>query len=95
MKNFSSIEAIFLDNQFDSLIEEIKPRSVDRVDPELEKFQEILAWIEINNRLPQKSVNLVERRLFSRLKGICANPDKLERFKSYDEKALLGEYGDE
>jgi len=52
-------------------------------------FEEINDFIEKNGKEPIKSADMNERRLFSRLKGIRENPDKMKALKKYDKFDLL------
>ena len=44
----------------------------------LASFEEINTFFEKNNKEPQRSTDMNERTLFSRLKGIKENPTNLE-----------------
>jgi len=52
-------------------------------------FEEINDFVEKNGKEPIKSADMSERRLFSRLKGIRENPDKMKALKKYDKFDLL------
>jgi len=52
-------------------------------------FEEINDFIEKNGRAPQKSTNMSERTLFSRLQGIRENPEKIAALKQYDRFNIL------
>ena len=54
-------------------------------------FEEINSFIENNGSEPQKSTDMNERGLFSRLKGLRANPQKIQALKKYDRFNLLGD----
>ena len=54
-------------------------------------FEEINSFFEIYNKEPQKTTDMKERGLFSRLKGIKENPTKIEALKQYDRFNLLGD----
>ncbi len=54
-------------------------------------FEEINSFFEIHNREPQRCTDMNERGLFSRLKGIKENPNKIEALKQYDRFNLLEE----
>ena len=62
--------------------------SYDRL---LASFEEINTFFEKNNKEPQRSTDMNERTLFSRLKGIKENPTKLEALIKYDRFNLLKE----
>lgn len=57
----------------------------------IESFEEINLFYENNNREPQKSLDIKERSLFSRLQGIKENQTKIEALKQYDRFNLLQE----
>ena len=52
-------------------------------------FEEINSFYEKNGNEPQKSTDINERGLFSRLKGIRENLDKMKALKKYDRFNLL------
>ncbi len=52
-------------------------------------FEEINSFFEIHNKEPQRTTDMNERGLFSRLKGIKENPTKIEALKQYDRFNLL------
>lgn len=54
-------------------------------------FEEINDFYEKNNCEPQKTTDMTERGLFSRLKGLRANPQKIQALKKYDRFNLLEE----
>jgi hypothetical protein len=54
-------------------------------------FEEINAFIEQNEREPQKSTNMNERALHVRLEGLRQNPEKIEYLKPYDRFDILQE----
>jgi len=83
-----------LNNIFDSdplgLLEVKAKNPVVTADDRLvASFEEINDFIEQNGKEPQKSTDMNERRLFSRLKGIRENPDKMKALKKYDKYDLL------
>ena len=45
IENFATLEDIFADSSFDELVKEIHPKKIDRLDPDIEKFQEIVEWV--------------------------------------------------
>ncbi len=53
-------------------------------------FEEVNGFYEKNGSEPKKSIDMNERRLFSRLDGIRKNPDKIQVLKKYDKYNLLG-----
>ena len=54
-------------------------------------FEEINDFYEKNNCEPQKTTDMNERGLFSRLKGLRDNPQKIQTLKKYDRFNLLEE----
>ncbi|MDR2976769.1 MAG: GIY-YIG nuclease family protein [Streptococcaceae bacterium] len=86
----AKLDDIFSDPIFDELVSEIPRKHVERIDPEIEKFQEINTWMKAHNdKEPEKSSDLTERKLFSRLKGYREKPDVAMKLKAYDEFNLL------
>lgn len=89
MKKFN-LEDIFSDPQFEKLVEETPKRQVDTIDPEIERFQEIIEWIKENGgKEPEKSKDMIERRFYSRLKGYRNKPKMIEKLSRFDELNLL------
>ena len=85
-----------LNNIFDSdplgLLEVKAKNPVVTADDRLvASFEEINAFYEKNGTAPQKSTDMNERGLFSRLQGLRANPQKIQALKKYDRFNLLGE----
>lgn len=72
------------------LLSEPRPivRPIDRL---VSSFEEINAFIEQNEREPQKSTNMNERALHVRLEGLRQNPEKIEYLKPYDRFNILQE----
>lgn len=54
-------------------------------------FDEINTFVEQNGHEPQKSTNMQERTLSSRLQGIRENPEKIKALKPYDRLNILQE----
>lgn len=85
-----SLNDIFSDPIFDELTAEIPKKQSKPQDPEVEKFQEIIDWINVHDgKEPKKTRDIVERRLFSRLKGYRSKPDLRKKLAKYDELNLL------
>ena len=85
-----NLEDIFSDPIFDELIAETPNKQVKRVDPEVEKFQEIIEWIKKHDgKEPEKSRDMSERKLFSRLKGYRERPEMIQKLAEIDELNLL------
>lgn len=90
-KPIRSLEDIFADPDAATLLAPDK-KPVINYDPDVEGFKEIIDWIKQHDgKEPQKTMDLTERKMFSRLKGIRNNPDSCQKLKEYDELHLLGE----
>jgi len=90
MTDFKNLTDIFNDSDFEHLIAPLKPKKKIVTDHEVEKFLEIIDWVRENNgQEPQKSRNIKERSLFSRLNGIRKSPDSIRKLEAYDEFGLL------
>jgi len=66
-------------------------RPINEDDRLVSSFEEINAFIEQNEREPQKSTNMNERALHVRLEGLRQNPEKIEYLKPYDRFNILQE----
>ncbi|MCK1189763.1 hypothetical protein [Streptococcus uberis] len=64
MKTYPSLDDIFADEHFDVLVDEIRPKKIESLDPEIEKFQEILTWVEIKGVLPKKNDEHARKETF-------------------------------
>lgn len=85
-----TLDDIFSDPIFDELIAEAPNKEVKRIDPEFEKFQEIIEWIKSHDgREPEKSQDMTERKLFSRLKGYRDKPEMIKKLAEIDELNLF------
>ncbi len=85
-----NLDDIFSDPIFDELIAETPKKQAKPVDPEFEKFQEIIEWVKKNGgKEPEKSRDMTERRLFSRLKGYRDKPEMIVKLADVDELNLL------
>lgn len=85
-----NLDDIFSDPIFDELIAETPKKQVKRIDPEFEKFQEIIEWIKNHDgKEPEKSRDMTERKLFSRLKGYRDKPEMIKKLAEIDELNLL------
>ncbi|QNK88922.1 GIY-YIG nuclease family protein [Sporosarcina sp. resist] len=85
-----NLDDIFSDPIFDELIAETPNKQVKRTDSEFEKFQEIIGWIKNHNgKEPEKSRDMTERKLFSRLKGYRDKPEMIKKLAEIDELNLL------
>ena len=85
-----SLEDILSNDPLGILVE-AKPKAklVNSDDRLIASFEEINSFIEANGHEPQKSTNMSERTLYSRLQGIKDNPEKIEYLKPYDRFNLL------
>ena len=54
-------------------------------------FEEINVFYENHGSEPQKTTDMNERGLFSRLKGLRGNPQKIQALEKYDRFNLLKE----
>ncbi|WP_404469254.1 GIY-YIG nuclease family protein [Sutcliffiella horikoshii] len=85
-----NLDDIFSDPIFEELIAETPKKQVKRIDPEFEKFQEIIEWIKNHDgKEPEKSRDMTERKLFSRLKGYRDKPEMIKKLAEIDELNLL------
>ncbi|WP_105136764.1 hypothetical protein [Streptococcus suis] len=94
IENFATLDDIFADEAFESLVAGIRVVKVERVDPEIEKFMENSQWVKEHGREPQRSTQIKERQLFSRLKAIRADEGRRAQVSAYDELDLLGDRHD-
>jgi len=80
-----------LNNDPFNLLPDIKAKNpvVTADDRLVASFEEINSFYEKNGSEPQKSTDMNERGLFSRLKGIRDNLDKMKSLKKYDKHDLL------
>lgn len=84
------LDIIFEDDSFADLTKQDKPVKQEKLDPEVEKFQEILEFIEENKREPQKTDNWSnERALWARLRGFRDKQERKEKAKKYDYMGIL------
>ncbi|HFU3810451.1 TPA: hypothetical protein ACGO0K_000385 [Streptococcus suis] len=90
IENFATLDDIFADEAFDSLVEGIRVVKVEKLHPEIEKFMEIIYWVKEHGREPQRSTQIKERQLYSRLKAIRSDEDRKALVIAYDELDLLG-----
>ena len=73
---------------------DVKPQqhratSSDRL---VKSFQEVLDFVEKNNRLPQNNSSFEEKMLYTRLDGIKKDKTKYDKCKPYDTLNILEEY---
>lgn len=76
----------------DPLLADVKVpiRKVSSSDRLIAGFQQILDFVEKNNRLPENCTESNERILYFQLKGILKDPSKKERCLPYDTHGILG-----
>ncbi|MGQ7366737.1 hypothetical protein ACTGXS_04115 [Streptococcus suis] len=94
IENFATLDDIFADEAFESLVAGIRVVKVEKLHPEIEKFMEIIHWVKEHGREPQRSTQIKERQLFSRLKAIRADEGRRAQVSAYDELDLLGDRHD-
>ncbi|SPP27298.1 conserved hypothetical protein [Brochothrix thermosphacta] len=86
----NSLDSIFADDSFDELTKQDKALKQEKLDPEIEKFQEILEFIEENKREPQMTDDWSnERALWARLRGFRDKQERQEKVKKYDYMGIL------
>ena len=66
-------------------------KALNEDDRLISSFEEINTFVEQNGHEPQKSPNMQERTLYSRLQGIRENPEKIKVLKPYDRLNILQE----
>ncbi|MBU1658459.1 GIY-YIG nuclease family protein [bacterium] len=69
----------------------VRTKSLNEDDRLVGSFEEINAFIQNYGHEPQKSTNMTERTLYSRLQGIRENPEKIAALKHYDRFNILQE----
>jgi hypothetical protein len=85
-----SLDEILVDDPLGLLNEpKARTKTLNEDDRLVGSFEEINDFIEKNGRTPQKSTNMSERTLYSRLEGIRQNPEKIAALKSYDKFNIL------
>jgi len=83
------LDEIFSNDPFGILDVKVKNPILSNDDRLVESFEEINNFYEKEKREPEKSLDMYERKLYSRLKGIRENPAKIEKLKKYDRFKLL------
>lgn len=91
MDNTLKLLEIFSNDPLGLLEVKTKPTGTPTPDERLKiSFEEINIFIDKNQREPQKNMNEVqEMQLFSRLKGLRANPEKMESLRHHDRHNLF------
>jgi len=82
---------IFGDDSFGILDIKFKNPIITDDDRLIATFEEINLFYEKNNKEPQKTTNMNERSLYSRLDGIKKSSFKIKALKKYDKYNLLEE----
>lgn len=83
-KPIRTLDDIFADPDAETLLAPDKKLVVTR-DPEVENFKEIVEWIKNHDgKEPEKTLDLTERKMFSRLKGIRNDPERCQKLEQYD-----------
>jgi T5orf172 domain len=84
------MQDIFEDDPFGLL--NVKPAAIPARNADerlVASFQEVLEFYEKNNREPEQGNGIQEHQLYSRLRGIRENPEKVEMLQSLDKYGLL------
>lgn len=86
------LESILEDDPLGLLAFKPKSSTAMKADERLvASFEEINAYIVEHGKEPEKSRNVQERKLYSRLKGIRENPEKAYTLREHDEHDLLAD----
>ncbi|MCE5762932.1 GIY-YIG nuclease family protein [Staphylococcus pseudintermedius] len=89
----SNLDDIFSDELFEDLTKQEK--KVEKLDPEIVKFQEITNFVRNKNREPKKTSEWSEERaLWARLQGFRNKKERLNKVKHIDELELLNKEGE-
>lgn len=87
-----SLDEILADDPLGLLNEpKVRTKALNEDDRLMSSFEEINTFIQNYGHEPQKSINMQERTLFSRLQGIRDNPEKIALLKPYDRFNILQE----
>lgn len=90
MDKNSVLDEIFGNDPFGLLNVKASTSAARNADERLiASFQEICDFFEINNHEPEQGSGIQEHGLYSRLKGIRADKNKMEMLKAYDQFNLL------
>lgn len=90
----NKLDDIFLDDLFEDLTKQEKKKKMEKSDPEIIKFQEILNFIKENDREPNKTKEWTkERALWARLQGFREKKDRSDKVKHLDELNVLEKSG--
>lgn len=90
----SYLNNIFSDDSFDDLTKQEEKKKVEKLDPAVNKFQEIIDFVKENNREPNKTDEWSnERALWARLQGFREKKERSDKVKDFDELNLLDQMG--
>ena len=91
----SYLDDIFSDELFEDLTKQEKKKKIEKLDPEIIKFQEIINFVKNENREPEKTNQWSEERaLWARLQGFRDKKERSDKVKHIDELNLLNKQGD-
>ena len=85
---------IFKEDNDQLLNSPIKPTTVSKDQKLVDSFREINSFFKTNDREPQSSDDISERKLAARLSQIKADPTLIKILKPFDDHNLLGEIKD-
>lgn len=90
-EKYSSLDDVFNDDEFHLVEEKKKESSVRTADERLiESYKEIEKFVREQSKEPgPNTANVSEYKLYSRLKGIRNDPQKVEQLREYDNEDLL------
>lgn len=91
----SELERILSDDPLDLLRPKPKAAKVTADDRLLASFEEICVFYAQHGREPADTSDIMERRLFARLKGFRSSPDKMAALTDHDRFELLKEAQEE
>src|SRR5690625_6442460 len=90
-EKYNSLDDVFNDDEF-HLVEEKKKESSSRTADErlIDSYEEIQHFVRKHGKEPEPNTsNISEYQLYSRLKGIRDDPEKVEQLSEYDSENLL------
>ena len=87
--NEDKLFEIFNSDSFGLLETKAKPKAITTDDRLVASFEEINYFYKKHDKEPEKTHDMTERKLFSRLLGMRESPDKIEYLKSHDKYKLL------
>ena len=90
-EKYSSLDDVFNDDEF-HLVEEKKKESSSRTADErlIDSYEEIQQFVRKHGKEPEPNTsNISEYQLYSRLKGIRDDPEKIDQLNEYDSESLL------